>query len=127
MWCKNITARKKSALSVENWQFWNFGRILGDFTPLCPLYRVKIEKLSGWIFIWCKNIPAHKKSALSVENWQFWNFGRILPHCGGGDPSKLKNTPGESNDSQKHARTQKISPLPKIGPETLKNKGTGQH
>ena len=45
----------------------------------------------------------------------------------GGDPSKLKNTPGESNDSQKHARTQKISPLPKIGPETLKNWATGQH
>ena len=94
---------------------------------MCPLYRVKIKKLSGWVFMWCKIIPARKKSAQSVENWQFWNFGRIygiLPHCA---PSKPKNTPGESHDSQKHARTQKISPLPKIGPETLKNKATGQH
>ena len=33
----------------------------------------------------------------------------------------------ESNNSQKQACTQKISPLPQIGPETLKNKATGQH
>ena len=71
MWCKNIPAHKKSAQSVEKWQFWNFGQIFGDFTPLCPPFRVKIEKLSGWIFMWCKNIPACKKSALQLKNWRF--------------------------------------------------------
>ena len=74
-----------------------------------------------------QNYPRTQKISPIGQNWQFWNFGRIygiLPHCA---PSKPKNTPGESHDSQKHARTQKISPLPKIGPETLKNKGTGQH
>ena len=59
----------------------------GNFTPLCPLLgplRVKIKKLSGWVFLRCKNIPARKKSTLSVENWWFLNFGPIwgiLPHC----------------------------------------------
>ena len=95
MWCKNIPAHKKSALSVKNCQFWNFGRIFGDLAPLCPPFRVKIEKLSGWISLWCKIIPPRKKSAQSVEKRLFWNFGRIF---GGFYPSvppilarKLKN------------------------------------
>ena len=58
------------------------------------------------------------------------NFGILVGFMGfypTVHPKKPENTPGESHDSQKHARTQKISPLPKIGPERLKNKGTGQH
>ena len=54
-------------------------------------------------------------------------FGAMSAHCAAFWGSKPKNTPAESNDSQKQACTQKISPLPQIGPETLKNKATGQH
>ena len=61
----------------KKWWFWNFGPIWGDFTPLCPLFRGKMEKPSGWFFLLCKNIPARKKSALSGENWRFWYLGPI--------------------------------------------------
>ena len=47
MWCKNIPARKNSALSVENWQFWNFGQIFGDLAPLCPL--LVLNQKTEWL------------------------------------------------------------------------------
>ena len=54
-------------------------------------------------------------------------LGAMSAHCAAFWGSKPKNTPAESNDSQKQACTQKISPLRQIGPETPKNKATGQH
>ena len=46
--CKNIAARQKSALSLENWQFWYYGLSNGGITPLSPLilppFRLKFAK-----------------------------------------------------------------------------------